>query len=196
MYGSKTDAEGKEIQANGASPLMTGERVAGHEMVYFGPAKDMNGNILPNRFEIHFRQTSGRLFVYSFFDSTEGWAIEQTNRTMLHIFSKVVTEEEYYGVVNGSTSFNDFMTRVQTTIFPKASGKRFTLKIVYIQDKTSGKFYAKFPKYPNFVELDGTTPTTLSTNPKYDIYTIPAATSAPGAPAPQQPIPSGDEAPF
>lgn len=178
MYGSRTDAEGKPLQANGASPLMTGEKVAGHELVYFGPAKDQNGTILDNRYEIHFRQPSGRLFTYSFFNSEEGWAIEKTNRTILHICTKIVTEEEYYGVVSGAANFTDFMDRVRTHIIPKAKDIRFTLKIVYIMDKSTGNWYAKFPNFPNFIERDGTTPSTLSTNPKYDVYEIPATTAA------------------
>lgn len=170
MYGSNIDENGKELRANGTMPLLTGERVVGHVIEKLARATDQNGVELPNRWEIHFRQSNGKLFVYTFFDSAEAWAIAKLNRTMLHICTKIVSEEEYYTVVSGSANFTEFMTRIATNIIPKATGKTFTLKIVYLLDKNSGKSYAKFPNFPNFIELDGTTPSTLKTDPKYDFY--------------------------
>lgn len=181
MYGSNVDENGKALSATGSMPLITGERVPGHTIEGLFKAKDKDGNELDNRWEIHFRQANGKLFTVTFFGSEEKWAIDATNRTMLHICTRIVSEEDYYASVAGSRDFNDFMNKIATSIMPKAAGKTFTLKIVYQQDKSSLKWYAKFPKYPNFIEVDGTEPSTLKTDARYDIYVIPQESTAPAA---------------
>lgn len=174
MYGSKLDETGKEIQAKGVMPLMTGEKVVGCKLVSFGPATNPTTNeVDPNRFQIVFEQSNGKLFTQSYYNNEASWAQTNLNRAMLHICTSFISIEEYYAVVEGSADFVDFMNRIQTKIMPKAIGKGFTLKITYSQQKSSGKWYAGFPSYPNYIELDGTKPSTLTTNPKYDFYTIP-----------------------
>ena len=59
---------------------------------------------------------------------------------------------------------------------PASACKTYTLKISLREN--DGNYYPTFPNYPNFIEADGTTPTTLSTNQKYDVYEIPTSTSA------------------
>lgn len=174
MYGSKLDEQGQEIKAKGAMPLITGERVTNCKFVSFGMGKNsITNEPTPGRYEIQFEQSNGRIFSQSFFESDQPWAQVNLNKAMLHICTSFVTIEDYYAVVEGSENFADFMQRIQTKIMPKAEGKSFTLKITYTQQKSTGKWFAGFPNYPNYIELDGTTPSTLSTNPKYDKYSIP-----------------------
>lgn len=169
-YGSKTNSQGEEIRANGGAPILVGEKVPGNIILSFGMSEDQNGQVSENRAEIRFKQTNGASFSYSFFDSDQEWAVDKTNRELLHICTKFVTRDEYYAIVEPATGFADFINRIKTQIIPKAEGKAFTLKIVYKQNKTSKKWFVSFPNFPNFIEEDGTTPSTLKTDPRYDFY--------------------------
>ena len=111
-----------------------------------------------------------------YFDSDQDWAIDRTNQQFLHIATKIVDEAAYFAAVSTATGFADFIAKVGALLLPASAGKTYTLKISLREN--DGNYYPTFPNYPNFIEADGTTPTTLSTNPKYDVYEIPAATSA------------------
>lgn len=173
-YGSTTTSEGKELTADGRAPQLTGERVVGNELVSFDFAKDKDTQEpITSRAELKFKQSNGAIVNIVFFDSTEGWAIDRTNAQLLHVFSKIVSKEEYYAAINNPGNFQDFVMRIRDKVLPKAAGKKFTCKFVYIISKSSGRANIGFPNYPNFFELDGTSPSTLSTNPKYDVYIKP-----------------------
>jgi len=185
MYGSRTNNEGVAISANGSSPILVGEQVEGNKLVSVAMATDQNGNPSDKRATMTFLQRNGANFTHSFWDSTEEWAIVQVNREMLHICTKIVSEEQYYAILeeHGDGSFKGFIDAVANHILPKAAEMSFTLKIIYKENKSNGKWYPNFPKFPNFIEVDGTSPSTFSTNPKYDIYTMPAATNMGDTPA-------------
>lgn len=180
-YGSKTTADGKDLQANGSMPKLTGERVVGNVIEYFGMAVDFHGNTSETVAEIRFKQSNGATFKHQFRDSELDWAIDNLNKAMLHICTKIVTEAEYYAIVDGATSFTSFIEAIRTKIMPKAAGMSFTLKITLRENTNEnsdsyGRWFPQFPQFPNFIELDGTSPSTLTTNPKYDIYEVPTAT--------------------
>jgi len=184
MYGSRTNNEGVAISANGSSPILVGEQVVGNKLVSLEMAKDQNGNPVGNRATLTIGQRNGAKFTHSFWDSTEEWAIVQVNREMLHICTKIVSEDEYYSILeaHGDGTFVGFISAVATHILPKAADKTFTMKIIYKENKSNGKWYPNFPKFPNFIELDGTTPSTFSTNPKYDVYVMPTPTTMESTP--------------
>tara|TARA_R100001463_G_scaffold23551_2_gene56417 strand:- start:27423 stop:28019 length:597 start_codon:yes stop_codon:yes gene_type:complete len=184
MYGSRTNQEGVAISANGSSPILVGEKVTGNKLVSLEMAKDQNGNPVENRATLTILQRNGAKFTHSFWDSTEEWAIVQVNREMLHMATKIVTEDEYYAVIeeHGDNTFKGFIKAVAEHILPKAAGKTFSMKIIYKENKSNGKWYPNFPKFPNFIELDGTEPSTFSTNPKYDVYTMPTPTTMDSTP--------------
>lgn len=192
-YGSKTNSAGEEIKADGKSLVIVGEKVKGNTIEYFGYAKDQNDNIVETRAEIKFRQTNGAVFTHSFLASEEEWAIDKTNRELLHICTKIISEVDYYAAIAGCTSFGAFIDAIKTKIMPKAAGKLFTLKISYKENKKSGKWFPGFPNFPNFIELDGTNPSTLNTNPKYDFYSVPAASNIAAG---EGNVESTEEAPF
>ena len=183
MYGSKTNSDGEAISANGFNPTLTGEHVDGNTITSLAMANDQNGNPVETRATLTFLQKNGASFTHSFWDSKEDWAIVQVNREMLHVCTKIVTEEEYYAIVeeHADGTFKGWIETIATHIMPKAEGVKFALKIIYKENKTSGKWYPNFPKFPNFIEVDGTTPSTLSTNSKYDVYNAPTATAMDGA---------------
>lgn len=178
MYGKTTDENGKPL-GNGFLPVLTGEKVVGNELLSldFADDKTNEGQKLFNRAELKFKQSNGAIFTYNFFDSTEDWAIKNTNMVAVHVFTKIVSKEEYESILSNCSNFQEFIQRIKDQIVPKAVGKKFTLKIVYNVNKKTGKAYVTFPNFPNFIELDGTTPSTLTTNPKYDIYERPKETN-------------------
>jgi len=177
-YGSRTDSEGKAISANGTMPVTTGERVVGNEIVSLAMAEDKDGNKLDSRAVLTFKQASGAIFRVMFFDSSEDWAMKNLNTTMVHICTKIVSEDAYYAAVDGSSDFASFINNIATKVIPSAAGKKFTMKVILKHNKSKDAYYPNLPNFPNYIELDGTTPTTIGkTNPKYDIYSIPAATT-------------------
>ncbi len=180
MYGQNKDAEGKEIPADsGYAQIITGERVKGNEILSLEFHKDLESQeVNYSRAELKFKQANGAIFTITFFDSNEDWAIASTNRTLLHIFTKVVSKDEYLASC-AADNFQSFIENIKTKIIPKSKGMKFTLKIVWNTAKKSGKSFTGFPNFPNFIELDGTEPSTLSTNPKYDVYVRPEMGNAP-----------------
>lgn len=181
MYGSRTNSEGAVItEAGGYLKPIVGPVVTGNELIYIGLDKDADGNINPKAALVSFKQSNGAIFSHKWFDGEESWRIDELNANMLHICSKIVTEEEYYEAVSGSSSFEDLLNNINTKIFPKAKGMVFTLKIVYTK-RSSGKYYAAVPKskWPKWIENAAviTVPgSTFKDNPTYDIYEIPQAT--------------------
>lgn len=179
-YGSKTNSKGESIKANGTAPILVGEKVVGNTIEYFGLSKDQDGNTQSNIAEIRFKQANGATFSKKFWEPSEDWAIDNLNRDMLHICTKIVPEADYYATVEGTKTFGAFIEAIRTKIIPKATGKTYTMKIVYLENKKEGspsfgQFFPGLPKFPSWIEVDGTTPSTLTTNPKFDFYTIPAS---------------------
>lgn len=178
-YGSNKDANGEALKANGGSPILVGEKVKGNEFLSFDFKKnEETGEVDNTKVELKFKQSNGAIFTHTFMDGTEAWMIDKINREALHIATKVMGEEEYVAAVGESESFQSWMTKVISVLSPKLKDKKFTLKIVYRISKKTGKGYPSFPGFPNFIELDGTTPSTLSTNPKYDFYEAPTPVEA------------------
>ena len=178
-FGAKTDHEGKSIRSNGSMPVMVGQCVPGHTIEGFGMSNGQNGEPSTNIAEIRFRQSNGALFVKKFWDSEHDWAVANLNRDILHICTKIVTEAEYYAVVEAAEdSFTGFITAINDNIISKAADTKFSLKIVYKENKNEnsasfGEFFPSLPAFPNWIEVDGTTPSTFKSNPQYDFYEKP-----------------------
>lgn len=171
-YGSNTDETGAEISANGKTPILVGQCVPGNTLEGLTLSEDNK------KATLSFRQSNGATFTHTFWDSTEDWGIKQVNTEMLHICSKIVTQDEYYAIVNanGDGTFKSWINAISEHIVPKASGQTFSLKIVYKENKSNGRWFANFPKYPNFFAKDGEA-TGFTTNPKYDVYVMPTSSS-------------------
>lgn len=177
MFGSRTNEDGREITADGKSPILTGERVEGNVLVSVKLDKTKNGTECIN---FEFRQTNGATFTASFYNPKQNEYFNQnlTNlkSAMLHIATKMgVTEEQFWGAVQNITSFEEYANTLINSIFVKGINKKFNLKIVYSNKKDTDEWYAGFPKFPNFIEAEGTNPSILSTDIKYDIYERPKA---------------------
>lgn len=182
MFGSSVDENGVEIPTGSSKfPVITGERVAGNELISFDYAEDWETKEkITTRAELKFKQSNGAIASISYNNPTESWAAQAMSNALLHVFSKYMTKEEYYAALgNGGKAFDTFEAYVEAIrdkVVPiaLATKKKLTLKLVYNIAKKTGKGYLGFPKFPDFAEVDGTTPSTIpKTNPKYDIYVVP-----------------------
>lgn len=175
-YGARVNSEGKELRSDGQMPVQTGEKVVGCTIKSIGMATDKEGTPIPGRAIVEFLQPGGAIFRQMYFDNEAAWAIDKTNQQILHIATKVVPADVYFAATAGATGFDDFFKKVGACVVPAAAGKSFTLKIA-LREK-DGSYFPTFPNYPNFIEVDGTSPSTLKTDPKYDYYVIPSTTTA------------------
>ena len=164
-YGKKTE---NITGGNNFTPITAGQANPGFKFESFS-ISDTN----PSRAIITFSK-GDKEFQVSYFESDQEWAQELTQNAILHIATKMGSETEFWAAVEKSTSFQDWVSRVNNFMQNNATGKTFTLKIVYNKNG-----YLSFPRYPRFIELDGTNPSTLSTNPKYDFYVKPEGASKP-----------------
>lgn len=167
MYGSRVDAEGKEIQGDSGyvSPV-AGERVEGNTLESIKLSEDKEGNTVESRATLLFKQANGSNVKVTLFEATEDWQFTNLNKQIKHLATKVMTEEEYYAGIeaNGSPqNFPSFIKKVSDLVMPKASGKVFTMKFVYKNG------YLTVPSFPNWIALPENA-NTLSTNKKYDKY--------------------------
>lgn len=167
MFGSKTDASGKQLTADGKAPILVGERVMDNTLKSVTLSEDKS------RIIFEFTQKNGATFKASFWAPKEGEYFETNldtlKRNMLHISTKIVTEQEFWDAVANTSSFEEYANVLITRIFSRGLGKKFNLKITY--KRTDDGDIPTFPRYPNFIEKEGTEPSTFSTNPDYDFYT-------------------------
>jgi len=174
MYGSRVDAEGKTIQGDSSFVAgVAGERVEGNTIQSIEFAKDKDGNVIDTRAVVTFKQANGALVRWTIFEATEPWQMDNLNKSIKHLATKVMTEEEYYAglELGGSpSSFQDFIKKVSALIVPKAAGKLFTMKFVFRNG------YLTIPSFPNWIATPENA-NSLSTNPKYDFYTAEQPTS-------------------
>lgn len=169
IYGKTTDENGNQLIA---AKVITGLCVSKNKLISFDFAKDEQGNDIKNRAVLSFEQSNGYIFNISFFDSDLDWAIKNLNRNLLHICHTMVTLEEYNEIVKDCSDFTDFISKLRDKIFIPNYGKLFDCKIVYFQNKQSGKWYAGFPTIPPFIGADGAN-VNFTENPLYDFFKIP-----------------------
>lgn len=177
-YGTIKSSEGVDLSTDGLKQIQVGQCVEGNTITSLEMAEDQNGNVNEKRAVLTITQSNGAKFSHSLFDSEEAWGQDQVKKELLHICTKIVTKAEYEVIISGVTSFLSFITAIKDSIIPLAEGKLFNMKIVY-KKSGNGKWYPSFPKFPSFVELAGTTPSTLTTNPIYDFYQQPVPTEMP-----------------
>lgn len=170
IYGKTTDENGNQLIA---AKVITGLCVSKNKLISFDFAKDEQGNDIKNRAVLTLEQSNGYMFNVSFFDSDLDWAIKNLNRNLLHICHTMVTLEEYNEIVKDCANFSDFISVLRDKIFIPNYGKLFDCKIVYFQNKNTGKWYAGFPTIPAFIRSEGDTNVNFTENPLYDFFKIP-----------------------
>lgn len=169
MYGKSTNSKGEELSADSSYVLpVAGERVKGNKFISFDFGKD-GEDVSEERAEFVFKQANGALVKISLFAGEEEWQIDNINRTVKHICTKLISEEAYKEKIENkpASSFANFVTKIKNLLKDEDfSDKVFTMKFVY-----NKKGYISVPSFPNFI----TTPDKediLSTNPKYDNYEL------------------------
>lgn len=181
MFDSKVDKDGKEITADGKPSVMVGERVMDNVLSEVSLSEDKK------RIIFAFKQTNRAVFNYSFFGpgdpEGEYYAQNMANlkKSLLHIATKIVTEEEFWTAITGATTFEEFANSLISKIYSKGIGSKFNLKIVYSR-KESGD-YPSFPRFPNFIEKGNSETSTFSTNAEYDFYKRSSAPVTPENPS-------------
>jgi hypothetical protein len=175
MYGQTVSSEGKDLN-EATAQLLTGLHVKGNVLESLSLATDASGNVVNNRAELVIKQSSGATIKQAYFDKPgDAKAIDRLNGAVLHICSAFVTKDEYKSLLGAPTNFAEFIHNVNTNIFPRAKGKTFTMTFIR-EEAQNGKWYVKIPTFPNFIELDGTAPTTIYMKKNY-IFDIPETTN-------------------
>ena len=148
MYGSNKNTEEKSYPVVGTvtNPTISGNSIEGFELSEDG-----------NRFTITFKQPNGSLVKHSEFNNEADWAQDETSRRIRHIATKIVSDDDYSAAISETSSFGDFMSKVTNLIGNKHIGLMFNMLYVY-----NKKGYVSLPKYPNFIEKDGTSPSTIN----------------------------------
>lgn len=173
-YGSKEDKDGNNLRVDDRMPPLVGPSVPGNKIVRFGFATDFqSGAILENQAELVFEQSNGAELKHRFYGGDEAWQVDMINRQFAHLCGKIISTEDYWKIIDGAGTFHEMVTRIENQIISLSAEKSYTLRVVFNGNKKKGKYYAGLPKWGNFIELDGTIPTTLAQKAG-DLYEMPA----------------------
>lgn len=95
---------------------------------------------------ITFIQENGAEVTHKEWSSDDPSNIEETNKRVKHICTKIVSEQEYTTAVSGATGFGDFFNRVSNLLRGKTNG---LFRMLFHYNK---KGYVTVPRFPNFIE--------------------------------------------
>ena len=187
MIGARTDKDGKAITGAGKPQVIVGINVPGNIILGLAIAKNKDGSMADGkngkmaRASMLFEQANGSVFSHTFFDSDKDWGQDKLTLHLLHVSLPFLGNdpERFYAIV-GEHSDGSFVSVIQalaTQVFAKpiAEKTKISMKLLYAPNK-EGDFFASFPKYLNWIELDGTTPSTLREG-EGDIYVRPERTT-------------------
>jgi len=167
MYGSTVSSQGESLE-NNMVPVLTGLRVEGNEILGINIFENEAGEKDFRRAILTIKQNNGAQLRHTIWDGIKGGqpdekAMDRLNGFMLHVGSTLLggTPEQYKSAIGEPTSFEEFINSFNNNIIAKAKDKRFTMTIIKKENQSNGKWYAQLPMFPNFIELDGTTPSTL-----------------------------------
>lgn len=189
MIGARKDKDGKSITGSGRVQTMVGVNVPGNRVVSLGIAKNKDGSMADGkngknaRATMVFEQSNGALFSHTFFDSDKDWGQDKLTMQLLHVSLPFIGNDpmKFYEVIetNSDGSFVSVINALSTFVFgtPTAAQVKVSMKLLYAANK-DGDYFASFPKYLNWIELDGTTPTTLTVG-SGDIFERPSRTEMP-----------------
>jgi hypothetical protein len=151
-YGSKVTSDGKPISADDTRIAPIVGIVDDCEIkTYFELNDDSSVATItfgqPNGSEIKHKEWN---------NEDDEKSIDDTNRRVKHICTKVMAENEYHSAVEGATGFVDFFNRVNKALNDKIGGK-FRMIFHY-----NNKGYVTIPRYPNFIEAMSVVPSKLT----------------------------------
>jgi hypothetical protein len=105
---------------------------------------------------ITFVQGNGAEVTHKEWNNEDAAAIDDTNRRVKHICTKLVSEADYLKAVEGSSSFDSFIANVNKAIAGAKLDNKFRMIFHY-----NNKGYVTVPRYPNFIESMSVNPTKL-----------------------------------
>lgn len=166
-YGSKKTSDGKEITADQTRTTPSVGIV--NDCTIKGVFELNDDKTVAS---ITFVQPNGSEITHKEWISDDPAGIDDTNRRVKHICTKLITEAEYDAMPE-ATGFVDFFTKVNNLIAGKTEGK-FRMLFHY-----NNKGYTTIPRYPNFIEPMSVNPTRITIS-KYvsDRLVKPAAPKA------------------
>lgn len=109
--------------------------------------ENKNGNTSAS---ITFAQTNGATVQQRVFDSDTEEGQSDTNAWIHHVCTKIVPTEEYEAAVANSSSFEDFINRVNAVTAGAYQGKKYRMLFHY-----NKKGYVTTPRYAPFIEEMG-----------------------------------------
>ena len=150
MYGSKLTSDGKAINADESRVMPT---VGIVENCTIKTNFELNED--ETVASITFAQSNGAEVTHKEWISEDARSIDDTNRRVKHICTKIMSEAEYDAATAGASSFASFFQRVNQALAGKTAGK---FRVVF---QYNNKGYVTVPRYPNFIESMSVTPTKL-----------------------------------
>lgn len=182
MYGNTTNSEGKSLE-NSIIPILTGLHVPGNKIKGIAIFKKEDGEEDLRRAILTIEQSNGAELRHTVWDGLKQGepdekAMDRLNGFMLHLAlgtQAVNSSEEYQSVIGNPSSFKEFINIFNTKIIGKLGNKTFTFTVIKKENTSNGKWYAQLPIFPNFVEADGTKPTTLYMKKDY-VFEAPEVT--------------------
>lgn len=150
MYGSKLTSDGKAINADENRVLPVVGIVDNCTIKTLFELNE-DGSVA----SITFVQGNGAEVTHKEWISDDARSIDDTNRRVKHICTKLMTESDYDNAVASASSFTDFFSKVNTVMNGKTDGS-FRMVFHY-----NNKGYVTIPRYPNFIEPSSVTPTKL-----------------------------------
>lgn len=136
-----------------------------------------------NRAELIIEQENGaRVVIEYFYDEKYAWSEEIVNEQFQSLGTALVGEAAYFKAIGKPESFKGMVEDVNDLILDN-SEKVFSMKFVYSRDSNPKSKYFHYPvigvpRYGNFIELDGTEPSTLAAGQdKYNVFAYPGKPS-------------------
>lgn len=108
---------------------------------------------------ITFVQENGAEVNHKEWNNEDAAAIDDTNRRVKHICTKLMSEAVYLKAVEGSSSFDTFIANVNKAIAAVEGLKDMKFRMIF---HYNGKGYVTVPRYPNFIESMSVNPTKLT----------------------------------
>jgi len=186
MIGARKDKNGKAITGSGKVQVVVGTNVPGNRVLGLAISKNKDGSFADGkngkmaRATLAFQQVNGSIFSHTFFDSDKDWGQDKLTMHLLHVCLPFLGNDplKFYNIVetHSDGTFVSVIQALAAHVFaaPVSEGTKVSLKLVFLPNR-DGDFFASFPKYLNWIELDGTTPTTLVEGTG-DIYSRPSQT--------------------
>lgn len=182
MYGNTTASDGQSLE-NNFVPVITGLHVKENQILSLKMFEDENGVVDTRRANLIIKQSNGAELRHTIWDGLKNGqvdekSVDRLNGFMLHLGTVLLggSQDAYKTAIGSPANFTEFINNFNANIVAKSTTKRFTMTIIKRENQSNGKWYAQVPMFPNFIEVDGTAPSTLFMKKSY-IFDEPEVTA-------------------